>query len=142
MAASKYHNVKKNGYDSGREARRAQELRLLEKGGEIRDLREQVAFELIPAIYTDGRALAPIPTQQPDRPSPLGPVPGRPMNARERRAGGLWCLERACSYVADFVYTTRDGKLVVEDAKGFRTEAYKLKKKLMLWRYGIDIKEV
>lgn len=142
MAASKYHNAKTKGYDSGREARRAQELRLMEKAGEIRDLREQVAFELIPAIYTDGQALAPIPAQQPDRPSPLGAVPGRPMTARERRNGGLWCLERACSYVADFVYTTRDGKLVVEDAKGFRTEAYKIKKKLMLWRYGIDIKEV
>ena len=48
--------------------------------------------------------------------------------------------ERACSYVADFVYR-ENGELVVEDCKGFRTEAYKIKKKLMLWVHGIRIKE-
>jgi hypothetical protein len=48
--------------------------------------------------------------------------------------------ERACSYIADFVYH-EDGKLVVEDCKGYRTEGYKIKKKLMLWVHGIKIKE-
>ena len=48
--------------------------------------------------------------------------------------------ERACTYVADFVYY-EDGKLVVEDSKGHKTEAYKIKKKLMLWVHGIKIKE-
>lgn len=48
--------------------------------------------------------------------------------------------ERACKYVADFVYN-EDGKIVVEDAKGHKTEAYKIKKKLMLWVHGIKIKE-
>ena len=48
--------------------------------------------------------------------------------------------ERACKYVADFVYY-EDGKLVVEDAKGHKTEAYKIKKKLMLWVHNIKIKE-
>ena len=48
--------------------------------------------------------------------------------------------ERACNYVADFVYN-EDGKQVVEDAKGHKTEAYKIKKKLMLWVHGIKIKE-
>lgn len=48
--------------------------------------------------------------------------------------------ERACSYVADFTYY-EDGKLVVEDCKGFRTDAYKIKKKLMLWVHKIKIKE-
>ena len=48
--------------------------------------------------------------------------------------------ERACSYVADFVYLA-DGKLVVEDCKGCRTEGYKIKRKLMLWVHGISIKE-
>lgn len=48
--------------------------------------------------------------------------------------------ERACSYVADFVYN-EDGKIVVEDSKGHKTEAYKIKKKLMLWVHGIKIKE-
>ena len=48
--------------------------------------------------------------------------------------------EREVCYIADFVYQ-EDGKLVVEDVKGHRTEVYKLKKKLMLWVHGIRIKE-
>ena len=48
--------------------------------------------------------------------------------------------ERACSYIADFTYY-QDGKLVVEDCKGYRTEGYKIKRKLMLWVHGIKIKE-
>ena len=48
---------------------------------------------------------------------------------------------RACSYVADFVYKDSDGNLVVEDCKGYRTEAYKIKKKLMLHVHNIRIKE-
>ena len=47
---------------------------------------------------------------------------------------------RACSYVADFVYT-RNGETIVEDVKGVKTKEYLIKKKLMLWRYGIQIKE-
>lgn len=49
--------------------------------------------------------------------------------------------ERASSYIADFVYT-QDGETIVEDAKGFKTEAYKLKRKMMIFRYGIWINEV
>lgn len=48
--------------------------------------------------------------------------------------------ERACTYVADFVYY-EDGKMVVEDCKGFKTDVYRIKKKLMLWVHGISIKE-
>lgn len=48
--------------------------------------------------------------------------------------------ERACTYVADFVYY-EDGNLVVEDCKGFRTEAYRIKRKLMLLVHNIKIKE-
>ena len=52
-------------------------------------------------------------------------------------------LEKEASYIADFVYRDRKTyKLVVEDTKGFRTEAYKLKRKLMLYRHGIVIREV
>lgn len=51
--------------------------------------------------------------------------------------------ERACSYKADFVYhDAKTGKMVVEDTKGYRTEAYKIKRKLMLFRYGIKITEI
>lgn len=45
-----------------------------------------------------------------------------------------------CYYIADFCYV-KDGKLVVEDCKGMKTDVYKIKKKLMLWVHGIDIKE-
>ncbi len=51
-------------------------------------------------------------------------------------------IERPVRYVADFVYTTCTGKTVVEDAKGIKTDVYKIKKKLMLERYGIRIQEV
>lgn len=45
-------------------------------------------------------------------------------------------------YVADFVYFDYSTKeFVVEDVKGFRTEIYKIKKKLMLSNNGIEIKE-
>lgn len=49
--------------------------------------------------------------------------------------------ERACTYVADFVYR-EDGKTVVEDTKGYKTKDYIIKRKLMLWVHGIRIKEV
>lgn len=48
MSARKYGNTPTAGHASKREAKRAAELRLLEKAGQIRDLREQVKFELIP----------------------------------------------------------------------------------------------
>ena len=50
--------------------------------------------------------------------------------------------ERAVSYVADFVYRDKDGREIVEDAKGARTREYIIKRKLMLWRHGIRIREV
>jgi hypothetical protein len=48
--------------------------------------------------------------------------------------------ERPCNYIADFTYL-ENGELVVEDVKGVKTDAYKIKKKLMLWVHGIRIKE-
>jgi hypothetical protein len=47
---------------------------------------------------------------------------------------------REIKYVADFTYY-EDGVLVVEDTKGFRTDVYKLKKRLMGELYGIEIRE-
>lgn len=41
-----------------------------------------------------------------------------------------------CTYVADFTYFTREGTPIVEDAKGFKTPEYKLKKKLMFALLG------
>lgn len=50
------------------------------------------------------------------------------------------CIYRSCSYIADFTYM-RNGELVVEDAKGYRTDEYTIKKKLMLFIHGIVIEE-
>lgn len=50
------------------------------------------------------------------------------------------CLERAVTYVADFVYQ-QDGETVVEDTKGVRTKDYIIKRKLMLFVHGIQIRE-
>ena len=49
--------------------------------------------------------------------------------------------ERPCVYKADFVYE-ENGEDVVEDVKGIRTKEYAIKRKLMLWQFGIEIKEV
>lgn len=95
-------------FDSQHEADRWVELTLLQKAGEITDLKRQVPFLLIPEIKSDS-----------------GKV-----------------ISRKTQYIADFVYTNKDGKQVVEDAKGYRTEVYNLKKKILLWRYGILVKEV
>lgn len=38
---------------------------------------------------------------------------------------------KICAYKADFRYVDLDGRTVVEDSKGMRTEIYKLKKKLV-----------
>lgn len=94
-------------FDSRKEASRYAELKLMQRAGEIRDLKLQVPFELIPKQEENGRI-----------------------------------VERAVKYIADFVYTDRDGQMVVEDAKGMRTDVYKLKKKMMRWLWGIDVKEV
>ena len=106
----KYHSQKArlDGqlFDSQKEARRYAELKLLERAGQIRNLRRQIKYELIPAQKIHVRI-----------------------------------AERACSYIADFVYE-ENGQTVVEDVKGFRTKEYLIKRKLMLRVHGIRIREV
>ena len=124
---SKYHAKKTEMdgivFDSMREALRYQQLKMMERAGIICDLKRQVKYELIPAQYIDGK-----------------------------------CVERAITYTSDFEYyilkplqqkavmADRDAKTigqhVVEDVKGMRTEVYKIKRKLMLYKYGIRITEV
>lgn len=51
---------------------------------------------------------------------------------------------REISYYADFVYKDKDGLHVI-DVKGgnaTKTDVYKLKKKLFIKKYGLDIEEV
>lgn len=45
---SKYHAEKSGGYDSRKEHRRANELKMMQRAGLISNLREQVKYELIP----------------------------------------------------------------------------------------------
>lgn len=50
---------------------------------------------------------------------------------------------RAIKYIADFRVTYKDGHVEVVDVKGVRTEAYKLKKRLLLYQNpGIIFREV
>ena len=46
---------------------------------------------------------------------------------------------RKTKYIADFTYLDKYGKLHIIDVKGIKTDVYKLKKKLMAWKYGIEI---
>lgn len=61
-----------------------------------------------------------------------GVIKGLELQKTYKLCKGRWNNGRpfSISYKADFVYTL-DGDIIVEDVKGFRTEAYQLKKKLM-----------
>lgn len=92
-------------FASKREAARYRELKLMERAGKISELSLQPRFELQPSFKREGKTI------------------------------------RAIEYVADFVYTEGDDKRkgprvrVVEDVKGMRTDVYKLKRKMLLFKY-------
>jgi hypothetical protein len=109
---SKYGNKKVGAHASKKEHYRAAQLNLMQRAGLISDLREQVSYQLIPPQYEH--------------------IEGRKPKL----------IERACSYIADFVYTDNDGNTIVEDTKGFRTPEYIIKRKLMLQVHGIRIREI
>lgn len=117
---NKYHSkkVKLDGmiFDSKKEAKRWLELKALEKAGVISGLERQVKYVLIPS------------QREPDF---LGSRGGK-------KKGKL--LEREACYIADFTYL-ENGREVVEDTKGLKTADYILKRKLMLYVFGIRIKE-
>lgn len=114
---SKYGNKRTEidgiSFASQREANRYGELKLLQRAGEIRELETQVRF---PFVINE---------------------------------------QHVCSYVADFTYSEKvpwqergyedrspqAWRPVVEDCKGFRTDVYGLKKKLLKAIFGIDIRE-
>lgn len=56
-------------------------------------------------------------------------------------------LHRARYYLADFVYFDKaQGKTVYEDVKGYRNgvayQLFTLKRDILYWRHGIEIKEI
>ena len=108
-------------YDSELEWSRFIFLSNRQKEGEITNLRRQVEYLLIPAQY--GTEIKHLKTKD-----------------KEVRV----LLERPCSYIADFVYE-RNGKTIVEDCKGAKaiiTETAKIKKKLLLWVHGIELRYI
>ena len=110
---NKYRNKRIiGGYASAKEARRAQALKLLERAGKIRHLREQVPFTLIPSQRKpDGKAERPV-----------------------VYFADFVYEEEPNGFHAPW-------PLVVEDVKGFRTPDYVIKRKLMLRVHGIAIRE-
>lgn len=99
-------------FDSKKEAEHYKDLKILVDMGLITNLRMQVKYVLIPSQRINGRV-----------------------------------VERECSYIADFVYE-ENGQTIVEDVKGYRNSAssgyakFVIKRKLMLYLYGIRIKEI
>lgn len=50
--------------------------------------------------------------------------------------------KKICKYIADFKITYSDGHVEIEDVKGYKTDVYKLKKKLVEALHNIIILEV
>lgn len=48
----------------------------------------------------------------------------------------------ALRYYADFTYRDKKGDLIIEDSKGHASDAYKIKRHLMMSEFGIEIREV
>ena len=111
-------------HDSRKEALRWTQLLLLQRAGEITDLKRQVEFVLIP-----------------EQREASTEVYQRGKNKGMPKEGKL--LEHQVVYRADFVYTVKKtGERVVEDTKGVKTKDYILKRKMMLYFHGIRIKEI
>ncbi len=123
---NKYHSTKVvvDGiqFDSKKESQRYQQLKLMVKAGTITNLRRQVRYELIPSQFINGK-----------------------------------CVERPVHYYSDFEYdemvplrqrtvmaepNTKLTRHIVEDVKGLCTKEYVIKRKLMLEKFGIRIREV
>jgi hypothetical protein len=99
-------------FDSIKEKNRYIWLKDMERLGQIEDLRLQVKYELIPGYEINGKKI------------------------------------RNVSYIADFTYyKVHKGDIpvrepIVEDCKGYKTEVYKIKKKMFEQKYQIEISEV
>ena len=122
---SKYGNRKVTiegiNFDSEREAKRYLILKEYQNRGDISDLKLQVVYELIPAIKELKTVVLKTKTIQKEV-----------------------TIQQAITYRCDFTYI-KDEKLIVEDVKispKMLPPEYKLKKKLLRYVHGIDIREV
>lgn len=127
MKINKYRNKKCSVggivFDSRKEAKRYQELLLLQKAGIISDLCRQVKYELLPAQYE---------------------VFERYGKNGKRLKDEKKLIEKPVYYIADFVYDDENGNTVVEDTKSVKTKTkdYVIKRKMMLLFKKIKIREV
>ena len=119
---SKYHNetVEVDGirYDSKNEMLRHNFLKMMERAGEISELRYHVKFTLFPKGSTEL-------IRMPD---------GTEVELKK--------YDREHWYEADFVYKNKRGEMIVEDFKGFETEEFKRKRIIFNAIYHQDIKIV
>ena len=105
-------------FDSKKEGLYYLRLKQMQQEGKIANLRMQVPYELLPAIYKDEVVH---------------------LKTKDKTVQKL--VQRAVVYVADFVYDENGIEKVV-DTKGLRLPDYILKKKMMLALKGISIIEV
>lgn len=113
MRRNKYANQKTDVdgilFDSMKEAKRYRELLLLLRAGEIRDLRLQPRYPFV--------------------------IQGEPVKIKSKGFPN----GRSVSYVADFEYIERSGRLVIEDVKGFDTAVSRLKRAIFYSLYKIPV---
>ena len=124
--ASKFHNHSFDNadghWDSMNEYRRWLFLKDAERQGLISGLRRQVVFELLPK--QEKEVVIHLKTK----------------DKIEKRV-----VFSAVTYSADFVYEKKDGinySTVVEDFKGWPNDRWPLKKAMMYFFHGIEIREV
>lgn len=107
-------------FDSKKEAKYYMYLKELEDRGKIKDLRRQVRYELVPAVYREEV---------------------KHLKTKDKIVNR--CIQRPICYDADFVYIDNDDdKEYVIDVKGGRatqTPVFKLKRKMMLALKGIQV---
>ena len=135
MIWNKYGNKKvttpDGTFDSKGEHLRWLFLKDAERRGEIRDLRRQVTYQLVPAMhYTETVHL----------------------KTKDKQVQRVWT--RPVTYTADFVYKILDKSVdsalgpiefwttVVEDFKGMPNDRWQMKKALMAFVHGIYVREV
>ena len=107
-------------FDSKNESRRYFYLKLLERAGEIKDLKYHVLFELIPQITRE-----------------------EIVHLKTKDKVVTRVEQQARHYEADFTYTiVSTGEEVVEDFKGDETDLFKFKAALFFYLYKKHIKIV
>lgn len=151
-------------YDSKKEYDRWLELQILQRAGEVSELRRQVEFELIPAKYETKKVKDKVvrdwfvpydlpcgvyqcmTRKEAETFAKANKIPYKKIYSKEHTEPVYKevCIMQNAVYTADFVYRDKDGKEVVEDVKSevTRKEAdYVLRRKLMLDRHGILVLE-